>query len=104
MEGAKEGALRITLLACAPDSVPEEKGGNAVTAPACPCCSVVVAYKDIQPDGMYVFGDQSLASWRCKCGTNRAARFSDIPPELRRAAMLADLSNQPDNETTLAPR
>jgi len=69
-----------------------------VSAPACPVCGIVVKYASIVPDGAYIFGDQSLASWRCPCGTNRAARFSDILSELRRAAMLADLSNQPQNE------
>jgi len=69
-----------------------------VTAPACPCCGIVVKYDSIVPDGAYIFGEQSLVSWRCACKTNRAARFRDVPQELRRAAMLADLSRDAGNE------
>jgi len=69
-----------------------------VTAAPCPCCSVVVKYADVVPDGCYIYGNNSLVSFRCACGTNRAARFQDVPSELRRAAMLADLTRQAQNE------
>ena len=69
-----------------------------MTAPPCACCGIVVKYASIVPDGCYTYGPISLASWRCKCGTNRAVRFQDAPQALRRAAMLADLSRDAGNE------
>ena len=69
-----------------------------MTAPACPVCGIVVKYADVVPDGAYCYGSINLASWQCACGTNRAARFSDIPQDLRRAALLADLSRDSGNE------
>ena len=67
----------------------------------CPCCAIVVEDSDITPDGCYIYGSISLVSWRCKCGTNRAARFQDVSPELRRAAMLVELSRDAKSEMTL---
>jgi len=61
----------------------------------CPCCGKVVDEKDIVPDGTYTFGKAMLVSFRCACGTNRAARFEDVSPALRRAAMLADIALRP---------
>jgi hypothetical protein len=57
--------------------------------PACPCCGIVVDESHIIPDGYYSFGDVNLVSWRCKCKTNRAARFQDVSQSLRRAALMA---------------
>ena len=63
----------------------------------CPCCGIVVTEDEIVPDGVYLFGERSLVLWKCKCGTNRAARFEHVSPALRRAAMLADLALRPDS-------
>ena len=65
--------------------------------PACACCSRIVTEDEIVPDGCYIFGDRSLVSFKCPCGTNRALRFEDVSPALRRAAMLADMALRPNS-------
>jgi len=71
-----------------------------MTLPPCPCCGVIMGMKDVSPKGTYQYGSTMLVSFGCvpPCKTDRAVRFEDVSQELRRAAMLADLSNQPDNE------
>ena len=70
--------------------------------PPCPCCARVVSEADIVPDGVYLHGPMSLISFKCipPCKTNRAIRFEDATQELRRAAMLAELSRDSGNEMT----
>lgn len=70
-----------------------------MTIPACACCSRIDTEDSIVVNGTYSYGDTMLASWVCPCGTNRAINFKQVSPELRRAAMLADLAlNGKDNE------
>ena len=78
-------------------------GGSMGMIPPCPCCGVVIAEKDIIPKGTYQYGSTMLVSFNCvpPCKTDRAIRFQDTTQELRRAAMLAELSRDSGNEMTV---
>ena len=70
-----------------------------MTIPPCPMCAKVDTESSITPDGTYSLNSEvMLASWRCPCGTNRAIKFSMISPELRHAAMLAELARDKESE------
>ena len=93
MEEPPGWALHDALLAQAAGG--EE--GERMTLPPCSCCGIVVDESQITPDGTYSYGSAILISFKCPCGTNRALRFEDISPALRKAAMLADLALRPDS-------
>ena len=62
--------------------------------PACSCCSRIVTEDEITPDGCHIFGERSLVSFKCPCGTNRTLRFEDVSPALRQQAHLAELARK----------
>ena len=72
--------------------------------PPCPNCGKTYDESVIVPDGTYSLNGQiMLVSFKCilPCKTNRAIRFEDATQELRRAAMLAELSRDSGNEMTV---
>jgi len=56
-----------------------------------------IQYGVMDEFGVWQWDWPALILWNCPCGTNRAARFEDVSPALRRAAMLADMALRPDS-------
>lgn len=98
MEGEKGRQVLLPLLGQPTGPLSPGEGGKVI--PPCTCCGAVIAKKDIVPKGTYSFGSTMLVSFSCvpPCRTDRAVRFEDVTPEIRRAAMLADLSRDSGNE------